>query len=163
MIFLTVGTLFPFDRLVKAMDEAVGAGLFGENVFAQIGRTNFKPKNMEYVEVLDRDSFNRKINETSYLISHAGVGSIAMALEYNKRLLVMPRLKRYKEHVNDHQIGIARKFEELGHILVAYHEDELPEKIEKLLLFTPKPRKAQPQVVSERIAQFLNMLSNKYK
>jgi len=91
-----------------------------------------------------------------YLISHAGIGSITAALEHNKSLLVMPRMKRYKEHVNDHQISTAQKFEQLGHILAAYTEDELAEKIRQLKLFVPKPRENQANAVAERIAGFLD-------
>ncbi len=160
MIFLTVGTIFPFDRLVRAMDMAVKTGLIKEKVFAQIGTSGFKPENMEYVESLDKESFNRVIMEASYVVSHAGVGSIVAALEHSKPLLVMPREKRYHEHVNNHQIDIAKKFEQMGHILVAYDENELPEKIQQLSSFTPIPRHPQPQAVTERIRQFLNLLGN---
>lgn len=158
MTFVTVGTLFPFDRLVKAVDLAVSEKLLDENVFAQIGKSNYKPENMEYAEVLDSDSFNSRIRQADFLISHAGIGSITTALSMNKPLLVMPRLKKFGEHVNDHQLDTARKFEELGHILVAYSEDELPDKFQQLKEFTPKPRQSQADKVAERISVFLESL-----
>ena len=161
MIFLTVGTLFPFDRLVKAVDEAVGVGFIQEEVFAQIGKTNFEPKHIRYTEVLDKEDVDDKVRQASCLISHAGIGSITMALNHNKPLLVMPRLKRLGEHVNDHQVATARKFEELGHVLVAYETEELPVKIEQFKTFVPRKREAQLQAVSDRIARFLNELSKK--
>ena len=71
----------------------------------------------------------------------------------------MPRKKHFKEHVNDHQVATARKFEELGHVLVAYETEELPGKIEQLRSFVPRKREAQPQAVAERIARFLNELA----
>ena len=158
MIFLTVGTLFPFDRLVEAVDNAVAKGFIKENVFAQIGKTDFEPKNLEYVEALDKDMFEQKVTKADYLISHAGIGSITTALERNKPLLVMPRMKRFKEHVNDHQVSTARKFEQLGHVLVVYSVDELPSKIKQLRTFHPKSRASQAHLVAERIAQFLKEL-----
>ena len=158
MILLTVGTLFPFDRLVRAVDEAVAAGIVKQQVFAQIGTTNYVPKNMEYVEVLDKQSFNKKVADAEYLISHAGIGSITIALEHNKPLLVMPRMKRYKEHVNDHQVGTARKYEKSGHLLVAYNIEDLPDCIHKLKNFVPRQRKANPEAVADRIRRFLNNL-----
>jgi len=82
-----------------------------------------------------------------------------MALSHNKPLLVMPRLKRYGEHVNDHQLGTARKFEELGHVLAAYTEDELPDKIQQLPNFVPVPRENQAHLVAERIARFLKEMT----
>ena len=161
MIFLTVGTLFPFDRLVRAVDDAVAAGIVKQQVFAQIGTTNYVPKNMEYIKVLDKQSFNKKVADAEYLISHAGIGSITIALEHNKPLLVMPRMKRYKEHVNDHQVGTARKFEEFGHLLVAYNAEDLPKRIKELKNFVPQERKANPHAVADRIRCFLNSLQHK--
>jgi UDP-N-acetylglucosamine transferase subunit ALG13 len=163
MIFLTVGTLFPFDRLVQIVDSAVGRSLIEDEVFAQIGHNTFKPKNIKYIEVLDKDSFDEKVNKAAYLISHAGMGTITMALDYGKPLLVMPRLKRFKEHVNDHQIATARKFEQLGHILAVYEAEELPHKIKQLRTFVPRPRKNQAETVGARIAGFLDEVNCRKK
>lgn len=156
MIFLTVGTLFEFDRLVKAVDEYIGADLIEEEVFAQIGPGKYRPNHMNYVQTLDKNKYDRIVQECSAMISHAGMGSISMSLNYAKPLLVMPRQKKYGEHVNNHQLHTAHKFEELGHILVAYDTDELPEKIKLLKTFRPKPRNPNRQGVIDRISQFLS-------
>lgn len=159
MIFLTVGTILPFDRLVRAVDEAVGRGLIRDEVFAQIGQTKTVPRHIESTDVLDKDTFGEKIERASSIISHAGMGSITMALTNNKPLLVMPRLKRFGEHVNDHQLGTAKKFEELGCVVVAYSEEELPEKVRQLENFVPKQRTATPEAVAQRISEYLNVLA----
>lgn len=65
---------------------------------------------------------------------------ITMILDHDKPLLVMPRLRKYGEVVNDHQLTIARRFEELGHLLVAYQEEDLPRKAGELKHFVPKKR-----------------------
>lgn len=161
MIFLTVGTQFPFDRLIRAIDEAFDNGLVGEEVFAQTGETSYKPRNFESVASLGKKVFDERLKQASSVISHAGVGTIITALDNNKPLLAMPRLKRFGEVVNDHQVAIARKFEELGHILVAYREDELPHKIEQLKSFIPCERHVQTEAVANRIANFLQSLVNK--
>jgi UDP-N-acetylglucosamine transferase subunit ALG13 len=155
MIFLTVGTQFGFDRLVKVVDNAIADGLIGQPVFAQIGPGVYQPKHMEYVVSLDKDKFDQTLHSSNAMISHAGIGSIVMALNASIPLLVMPRRKKYGEVVNDHQLHTARKFEELGHILVAYDTDELPEKIKLLKTFIPKPRNPNRQGVIDRISQFL--------
>ena len=67
----------------------------------------------------------------------------------------MPRLAKYDEVVNDHQVAIARKFEDLGHILAVYDVKDLPDGIRKLKNFVPRERKARPDAVVERIARFL--------
>ena len=158
MIFLTVGTLFSFDRLVRAIDDACGDDLFDEKVFGQTGTSSYKPRNFEYVEMLNKYDFDLYLTSASSLISHAGMGSIIMALNHEKPLLVMPRLKCFGEHVNDHQVGTARKFEQLGHILVAYNEEDLAEKIKQLKSFVPLPRENQAKAVVDRISRFLNEL-----
>jgi UDP-N-acetylglucosamine transferase subunit ALG13 len=163
MIFLTVGTQFPFDRLIKTVDDACDEGLIDGEIFGQIGGSSYKPRNFESVQSLDKHLFDKCVQKASGIISHAGIGTIMMALENHKPLLVMPRLRRYGEAVNDHQFGIARKFEELGHILVAYQEDDLPERIKELRTFVPRPRRSQAKAVASRIARFLDEVSSSRK
>jgi UDP-N-acetylglucosamine transferase subunit ALG13 len=152
--------LFSFDRLTKAVDEAVKNGLIHQEIFAQIGKGGYKPQNFEWVEILDKDAFDQKVTNSSALLSHAGMGSISMAINNNKPLLIMPRLKKFGEHVNDHQLGTARKFEELGHVLVAYDASELHEKIKQLQSFCPKPRQNQAEAIRKRVHTFLKNIKS---
>lgn len=158
MIFLCVGTQFSFDRLVRAVDDSVGKNLVYDTVYAQIGETSYIPRNFEYVRLLNKTSFDECVIKSSAVISHAGMGIISTVLDGNKPMLAMPRLKRYREVVNDHQLAIAKKFSELGHILVAYDIADLPERIRQLKSFVPKERKANPDAVADRIRCFLNSL-----
>ena len=160
MIFLTVGTQIPFERLVKAIDVCFDKGLIEEELFAQIGDSSYQPRNFESVRFLGKELFNSYVRNASCIISHAGIGTITSAMELKKTLLAMPRAKKYGEAVNDHQFGIAEKFEELGHILVAYKEDHLPDKITQLKSFIPQPRENQVKAVADRITKFLNELGN---
>jgi len=163
MIFLTVGTQFPFDRLVKAIDEWVGSSKINEKIFAQIGNSTYRPKNFEAASELEKSLFDEYFNRADGIISHAGMGTITMAMERKKPLLVMPRLKKYGEVVNDHQVDIARKFEKLRYLLVAYQEADLPMKIEELKTFRPKERRPQTELVVARISMFLSELSGSEK
>ena len=156
MILLTLGTYpLPFDRLVRAIDEVVAQKIIDEEIFAQIGYSNYKPRYVQYEKLMEKGKFDMLFASASSLIGHAGMGSISMALNHQKPLLVMPRLRQYHEHVNDHQLHTARKFEELGHILVAYNTDELADKIKLLKTFVPKPRIPNRQGVIDRITRFL--------
>ncbi len=158
MIFLTVGTQFPFDRFIRAVDNIFDQGLIDEEIFAQIGETSYKPRNFESVASLEKKVFDECFRKASSVMSHAGIGTITVALKNHKPLLVMPRMKRYKEHVNDHQVATAKKFEELGHILAVYDVKDLPNGIRKLKTFIPRERKASPDAIAERIRRFLNKL-----
>jgi UDP-N-acetylglucosamine transferase subunit ALG13 len=162
MIFLTVGTYpLQFNRLIMAIDIIIKQGLIEEEVFAQIGSCTYRPRNMEYVEMLPKESFDSCFRKASGIISHAGIGTITMALDCEKPLLAVPRMKRFREHVNNHQVATARKFEQQGHILAAYNEEELPSKLQQLKTFIPRRRENQAQAVADRIAIFLQSLINK--
>ncbi len=159
MIFLTVGTQFPFDRLVRAVDDWLDHDSFGEEVFAQIGESSYRPRHFEAVVSLDKAAFDRRVQQASAFISHAGMGTITMALDHGKSLLAMPRLKKYREVVSDHQGPLAEKFEALGHILLARDESQLAVKFPELRAFVPEPRRADSNAVTRRIGRFLELLN----
>lgn len=159
MIFLTVGTQFPFDRLVKAVDKAAGTNGFDEQIVAQIGESSYCPENFEAAHSVEKAVFDQHFSKADSIISHAGMGTITMALDHRKPLLVMPRLKKYGEVVNDHQLVIAKKFEQLGYLLVAYSAEDVPVKMKQLKSFVPQERQPCPEIVAAHIAKFLNELS----
>jgi UDP-N-acetylglucosamine transferase subunit ALG13 len=158
VIFLTVGSMFPFDRLIRAVDQMVADGRITDPVVAQIGDGKYEPRHMPFDRFLGKPEYDRRVGEATLLVAHAGAGTIAMALAQRKPLLVLPRLKRFGEHVNDHQVATARKFEQLGHVLVAYEEGDIASKIGALKRFSPRQREADPQALARRIGQFLETL-----
>jgi UDP-N-acetylglucosamine transferase subunit ALG13 len=155
MIFLTVGTQFPFDRLLRAVDDAIGNGTAVEEIYAQIGDSKYVPRNFKGVASLQKAEFDKYLANASAVIGHAGMGTITAALEHNKPLLVMPRLEKFGEVVNDHQVGIAKRFEQAGLLLAAYTAEEIPQCLAKLKTFVPKKRECATEAVVERIARFL--------
>jgi UDP-N-acetylglucosamine transferase subunit ALG13 len=158
MIFLTVGTQFSFDRLVRTIDFLFDERVMQDDVFAQIGESAYKPRNFAAVVSLEKEAFDARLRQACAVISHAGMGVITMALDHGKSLLVMPRQRKYHEVVNDHQVALADKFEALGHILVARDETQLRAKVEQLRSFVPRPRKADPDLVARKISHFLGVL-----
>jgi UDP-N-acetylglucosamine transferase subunit ALG13 len=160
MIFVTVGTVLPFDRLIKAVEAAVEQGLITEPVVAQVGQGGYRPKHLEWTETMNRPLFERTVEEATAIVSHAGIGTIMDALAKNKRLLVVPRRASLGEHVNDHQVATARKFAELGHVLLAYDEREIPAKLAALESFVPVPRHADPAGVIARLRAFLDKVAD---
>jgi UDP-N-acetylglucosamine transferase subunit ALG13 len=160
MIFLAVGTQFGFDRLIKTVDCAIEQKLIQDEVFAQIGPGFYLPKWMRYVVTLQKDEFDRIMNSCDAFVSHAGMGNIELAMKLQKPLLVLPRCKCFGEVVNDHQVDTARKFEQLGHILAAYDEKQLIEKIKYLKTFVPKLRTSNLQGVITKINSYLESISH---
>lgn len=155
MIFLTVGTESPFDRLVRSVDDLVEYHIIEEPIFAQIGRSKYRPRNFEYTECIQKRTFDELVEKSSAVISHAGVSMITAALEYNKPLLVVPRLKQYGENVDNNQIAIAEKFQRAGLLLAAYGEHDLPFIINRLGRFRPSERRQNLEKVISRIALFI--------
>ncbi len=155
MIFLTVGTLYPFDRLVEFVDQAVETEYLRDKIFAQIGSAVHKPRNFESVASLERDVYERYFREASAIIGHAGMGTIALALRHRKPLLVVPREKKYGEHVNDHQVDTAEAFANQGHVLAASTQAEVAAKIVQLKSFVPKERHCNRKDIIAFIKQYL--------
>jgi len=125
LIFVTVGSHYQgFDRLVKKMDEI--AGKIDEKIIMQIGNTKYKPVNAEYFSFLESFEEILRLNrEARVVVSHAGAGSIVTALKEKTPVIVVPRLKKYDEHMNDHQLEIAKAMSENKNVTVVYDVEDL--------------------------------------
>lgn len=133
MIFVTVGTQLPFERLIKAVDK--WAALHPEQeVVAQIGDTKYQPKHMKVVERVDPSTYAQYFNSADVIISHVGMGTIISGLEGSKQLVLMPRLAKLGEHRNDHQLGTASRFSHFSNISIVDSESELNEAIDRSLV-----------------------------
>jgi len=118
MIFLTVGTELPFDRLVRVVDDWARRNA-RQDVFAQIGQSLHPPTHIKWSRFLEPPEFQRRFAEANVVISHAGMGTILTALYAGKPLLVMPRRAELGEHRNEHQLATAARMRELEKICVA--------------------------------------------
>ena len=126
MVFVTLGSQkFQFDRLLKAVDELVGTGVIADSVFAQTGWSTYRPEHMEWKDFLNRDEFSDHIEKCDIVITHGGTGVIVGALRRQKRVIGIPRLARFGEHVDDHQVQILEEFASSGLISYAHDESDL--------------------------------------
>jgi UDP-N-acetylglucosamine transferase subunit ALG13 len=126
MIFVAVGTQkFPFNRLIEAIDRLIDEGKIKEEVFAQIGNSTYKPKNFPCKEFLGKDEFQKYMDDCSLIVTHSGVATIIEGLRKEKPIIVMPRLAKYGEHVDDHQVQIADSFKDLNFIFECGEDDNL--------------------------------------
>lgn len=156
MIFVTVGTQLPFDRMIRVVDE--WAGRVGRReIVAQIGPGAYTPRNLKYRDFVTPAEFSRYTSDAKLIISHAGMGSILSALGMGKPILVMPRLAAFGEHRNDHQLSTAKRFREAGKIQVAMDERELGLYLDELDAISATERigpHASPQLLSF-LSQFI--------
>jgi UDP-N-acetylglucosamine transferase subunit ALG13 len=134
MIFLTIGTQEPFDRLVRAVDSwAAGHDV---EIFGQLGALkpgSYRPRHFPWADFIDADSYQARLQAAGLLVAHAGMGSIISALTWGKPLLIMPRRASLGEHRNEHQLATAEKFRHRPGVHVAWEEAEVGPLIDRLL------------------------------
>lgn len=125
MIFVTVGSHYQgFERLIKKMDEI--AGKIDEKVIMQIGHSDYIPLNAEFFDFIESFAEIERLNrEAKVVVSHAGAGCILTALGERTPVIVVPRLKMFGEHMNDHQLEIAKTMSENKSVKVVYDIDDL--------------------------------------
>ena len=111
MIFITLGSQkFQFNRLLKAIDNLDT----NDEIFAQIGYSDYKPKKFRYKAFLDREEFDTMMEKSDIVVTHGGTGAIIGAVKKGKKVIAVPRLAKFGEHVDDHQIQIVKQFKELN-------------------------------------------------
>lgn len=116
--FLATGThAQPFDRLLRWADEAAGAGLLPAPVLAQAGPSRFRPKNLDKVAFMRPVEVEAAVDRSAVVVGHAGSGLVSMSLRRGRRPLVMARRAAHGEHVDDHQVIVARKLASMGLIV----------------------------------------------
>lgn len=157
MIFVVLGTQkFQLNRLLQKLDEYVEQGLLTDEIYAQIGNSTYKPKHYAYKDFMDKKEFDATIAKAELVIAHSGVGTIITAIHAKKPVVVFPRLAKYKEHVDDHQLDIARAFEMKKYVLCCYENDDLLEKINKCKSFHFDEYVSQQKQIIGIIKDFLN-------
>lgn len=139
MILVLLGTQNnSFHRLLEEIEKNIDSGNIKEEVVVQKGYTKFESKNMTMYTQLPVDELKKLIDKADLIITHGGVGSIITAIEENKRVIAVPRLKKYKEHVNDHQLDIIKSFDDAGYIIGLDSVEKLGEALKKVKDFEPK-------------------------
>lgn len=105
-VFVSVGSMMPFDRLVQAMDEWAAAHP-DVPVEIQIGRGKYEPRHAKFVRLMPVAEYRQRVADARLFVAHAGMGSIISAIEAGKPLLMLPRLQAQGEHNTDHQLATA--------------------------------------------------------
>ena len=156
MIFITVGSQkFQFNRLLEKVDELIDKKIITDKVFAQIGVSDYRPKNYEYVDYMSQDDFNKKIDECDVLITHAGTGVIVNSVKREKKVIATPRLAIYGEHVDDHQIQLIQQFDELNFIEPCYELDDIEKKLKAIKKKKYKKYVSNTDAIIENIKEFI--------
>lgn len=152
MIFITTGSRsFQFNRLLEAVDNAIEKGLINDEIYAQVGASNYKTKHYESVEFLNQEEFNKRICDCDIVLTHGGTGVIVNAVKLGKRVVAVPRLAKYHEAVDDHQIQLVQEFEKLGMVIACYDCNNIGNAIEEAYKRETKPYISNTQAIIDSI------------
>jgi UDP-N-acetylglucosamine transferase subunit ALG13 len=127
VIFVTVGNFNGFPRLVGAVEQLKAQGTIQDEVLLQVASSSQHTSGLcRVIQFLPPEEFQRKLEEAAVVISHSGAGTMIQTLRAGKVPVVMPRRKKYGEHVDDHQIELAEALAKQGRVIVAYEVSDLP-------------------------------------
>jgi UDP-N-acetylglucosamine transferase subunit ALG13 len=129
MIFVTVGSMFPFERMIRVMDEW-SSHHPGQEVFAQIGGGEYEPKHMRWQRIIAPDEYKKVVESCRLIVAHAGTGSVFTAAQFRKPIVLIPRRAALREHTTDHQLDTARWLESKPGVFIVWSDDELTQAIE---------------------------------
>ena len=139
MILVMLGTQNnSFHRLLEKIDQLVEDGKINGEVIVQAGYTKYESQNMKIIDFVSNDEIEKLEQQADYIITHGGVGSIINSIEKGKKVIAIPRLKKYGEHVNDHQLDIVESFDKLGYIMGITDVSQLEGALQRVKEFRPK-------------------------
>ncbi len=157
MVFVSLGTQDKkFTRLLDIVSEAINQGLITEKVVVQAGYTKYESDVMEIYDYVSTDEFNKYIQDCSLLITHGGVGNILTGLKYNKKIIAVPRMEKYGEHTNDHQLQIVNNFADKGYVLKLEDDQEYADVFAKAKSFKPKRWVNKNKEFIEKIRDYID-------
>ena len=156
MILVLLGTQHnEFTRLLEEVENCIDKGIVKEEVIVQAGFTKFETDKMQVFDMISQDILNDYIDKANLIITHGGVGSIIVALKKKKKVIAVPRLSMYNEHVNDHQKQIVEVFNKKEFLIGIQDVVELSKAIEKIETFIPKEYKSNNKKMLDIIDKFI--------
>lgn len=159
MILVLLGTQHnDFHRLLQEIDRNIENGEIKEEVVVQAGFTKYSSDNMKIFNVVPKDELEKMVENADLIITHAGVGSIEMSLEKGKKVITVPRLKKYGEHVNDHQIEIEKEFNNEGWLIGVDDVEDLDKALIRAKGFKPKKYEVDSSRMVNIIKTFIDKI-----
>lgn len=122
---VTVGTVMPFDRMVRGVETLIKNDAVPQPVAAQIGASDQSFEGIDSFASCGFEDLNTRMNEADVIVCHGGSGSILGALKAGAHVVAMARLQEFGEHYDDHQKDITKAFADMNLISVAKDEHDL--------------------------------------
>lgn len=157
MIFICVGSReYQFNRLLKELDYLVEKKHITEEIYAQIGQSSYLPKNFKYERFLSEEKFKNYQSNADLIISHGGTGALIGALKLNKQVIAVPRLAKFGEHIDDHQLQVAGVLAKEGYLSCVLDMKELLENINSMKETVITKKYKKPSQVLNVIENFIS-------
>ena len=157
MVLVFLGTQNnSFHRLLEKVENCIENKVINEDVIVQAGYTKYNSDKMQIFDLIPREKLEELQKEANLIITHGGVGSIISSIEKGKKVIAVPRLHEFQEHVNNHQIEIVKNFNELGFIIGIEDVKELDIAIQKSKTFSPKEYKKDNNLMLKIIEDFID-------
>lgn len=139
MILVLLGTQNnSFHRLLEKIDEFVQNKIITEEVVVQAGYTKYESANMKLFDFIPKEELEALQEKAKIIITHGGVGSIIQSITKGKKVIAIPRLHEYQEHVNNHQKEIVELFNEKEYIIGIQGLEELEQALKRIENFNPQ-------------------------
>jgi UDP-N-acetylglucosamine transferase subunit ALG13 len=140
LIFVVLGTHeLPFTRLLREVEKQIINGNIVDEVVVQQGHTPYQSPYMNMITFTSYEEMEKLYRKANIIITHGGTGSITTGVKMGKKMIAAPRLVKYGEHNDDHQLEIVQQFEKTGHILAWYDGEDFSEVLKKVEQFEPVP------------------------
>lgn len=136
-------------------DEKV---LDGTQIIAQTGNTDYQPRNYKSFHLLGREEFQEYMEKSDLVITHAGTGSVIPPLKLGKKVIIVPRREKFKEHLDDHQLELRDVFTDAGYTLSANNKEELIEALHQIETFVPKEFRSNNSHVNKIVIDFIESI-----
>ena len=157
MILVLLGTQHnEFTRLLEKIEDCIKNGIIKEKVIVQAGFTKYKTDKMEIFDMISKKDLEKYVKEANIVITHGGVGSIIMALQNHKKVIAVPRLHEFNEHVNNHQRQIVKVFSEKKYLIGIQNMDDLEEAIQNIKDFEPIKYQSNNEKMLKIIENFID-------
>ena len=157
MILVLLGTQNnSFHRLLEEIERLIQNKIIKEEVVVQAGYTKFVSENMKILDFISKEELEELQKKADLIITHGGVGSILLSITKDKKVIAVPRLHQYEEHVNDHQIEIVELFNQKGYIIGVHSVEDLEQAIGKAESFNPKKYEQNHNKMLKLIEDFID-------
>lgn len=157
MILVLLGTQNNnFSRLLEEIEKCIKNKKINEEVIVQAGYTKFKSEHMKIFDLIPGAKLEELQDKANVIITHGGVGSIVSSIKKGKKVIAVPRLHKYGEHVNNHQREIVDMFGAKQYIISCNDVNQLEEALEKVDEFEPRKYECGASKIMDIIQEYIN-------